>query len=216
MAGKAVIFDLDGTLADSLKVVYDSISHGLAEQGIHISKDEVRELVRCVAQDEMPRRWPGSDVPRFARAYFAYFKANLHSTRLFDGAAELLADLRRDGVKTALFTKKMRAEADAAIAHYGITFGTIVALEDVRRHKPDKEPVEKALAALGVRAKDAIIVGDMMEDIAAGRAAGVRTIGVTFGHCTEAELKSAGADEIAADYKKLRAALTKSGFLTGR
>ena len=79
----------------------------------------------------------------------------------------------------------------------------VVGANDVQRHKPHPEPVQKILAALQMKPEVALVVGDASYDILMGAAAGCRTCGVTYGNQSAADLRAAGADFLIDDFSKL-------------
>ena len=79
----------------------------------------------------------------------------------------------------------------------------VVSANDVQRHKPHPEPVEKILAALHVKSEETLVVGDASYDILMGRAAGCRTCGVTYGNQSATDLKNAGADYLVDDFAEV-------------
>jgi beta-phosphoglucomutase-like phosphatase (HAD superfamily) len=103
--------------------------------------------------------------------------------RAMPGAADLLATLRHDGVRVAAVTNRSRQSSLASLDRVGLLreLATVVSSEDVLHQKPHPEPVWLALARLGVQAALAVMVGDTVADVEAGRSAGSRTIGIAAG-----------------------------------
>jgi len=179
-----VLFDLDGTLIDSGAMILASFRHAtrtvlareipdeqllatvggsnLLEQMRLLDADRVEELVRCYREHNEP----------------------LHSDlQACSGIEAVLAALRARGRTLGIVTAKRRATVELAfavlpIAHY---FTVVVGAEDTQRHKPNPEPVLRALEQLGAASDDAAYVGDSPFDIRAGKAAGVFTVAVTWG-----------------------------------
>ena len=117
------------------------------------------------------------------------------------GAGRLLADLRERDVKVGAVTSKTRERmtCDEQVCGLSDSFDVVITGDDVTRGKPEPEGVVAALRALGVAPADAWMVGDGPVDVRAGRAAGVRTIGITHGLHSSAELEEAGPDHLVTD-----------------
>ena len=104
------------------------------------------------------------------------------------GAGDLLAALRQRGARLAAVTNRSRQSSLASLDRVGLlaSIETVVSSEDVARQKPDPEPVRLALGRLDVAPAHAVMVGDTVADVEAGRAAGARTIGLAAGFGGEA------------------------------
>jgi len=130
------------------------------------------------------------------------------------GMQELLLALRAEGVRIGLATAKRRATIEIAFRYLpqleGL-FDTIVSSDDTERHKPDPAPLLLALERLGAEAGDGAYVGDSPFDVEAARAAGLRSIAVTWGGIHDRErLGAVGPDAIASTTLELLAALEVS------
>ena len=161
MALKLVIFDLDGTLLEAM-LDFNAIR---AEIGLPPA------IPILEAMDAM------SDADRArARAVLDRHEAAVaEQSRPMPGARELLAHLRKRGIRTAILTRNSRASVDLAIRRHGLAFDASVA-RDEHRPKPSPDGVHYLMAACGADADETIVVGDYRFDIEAGRSAGVRTI----------------------------------------
>ncbi len=127
------------------------------------------------------------------------------TVRLFPHVPETLEALHGQGLQLAICSSRGRPTLerfvhDFRLEHY---VGMVVSANDVERHKPHPEPVQKILAALGVAPTEAVVVGDASYDILMGRAAGCRTVGVTYGNQSADELGAAGADWLIDDFAAL-------------
>ncbi|MDB4878827.1 MAG: HAD-superfamily hydrolase subfamily [Gemmatimonadetes bacterium] len=208
----ALLFDLDGTLIDSIELILSSARHAFVGfDGRAPSDDEWRAgigrplltMFRQFTDDE-------AVVEQLTTRYRTYQMA--HHDRLvraYEGIVPLLAELDALRHPMALVTSKVDWLAERALQHVGLrdAIPVIVGCDSCTRHKPHPEPVERALALLDARADDALFVGDSPHDVEAGRAAGVHTIGVTWGAFTHEELEAAGADVVVSDVPALRAAI---------
>jgi pyrophosphatase PpaX len=116
----------------------------------------------------------------------------------YDGVVDVLRSLHDAGHPMALVTSKADWLAKRALVHVGLDdlFPVVVGCDSCTRHKPHPEPVERALEALGVSPAEALFIGDSSHDVEAGRAAGVHTVGVTWGAFTREEMEASGADVV--------------------
>ena len=208
----ALLFDLDGTLVESIELIVRSARHAFTGfEGRAPSDDEWRAgigrplltMIREFAPDE-------AEVQRVAARYREYQLE--HHDRLvhaYDGIVPLITELADAGHPMALVTSKVDWLATHALAHVGLgsAIPVVVGCDSCTRHKPHPEPVERALALLETSAENALFVGDSPHDVEAGRAAGVHTIGVTWGAFTRAEMDASGADVVVDDVEGLGAAI---------
>ncbi len=146
------------------------------------------------------------DVDAMVATYRAY-NAEHHDELVsaFPGVRDSLEVLRRAGRKLGVVTSKTREGALRGLEHSGLGsfFDVVVAAKDAPRPKPAADPVLAALAVLGVAPDRATTVGDALPDLAAGRAAGTRTVGVLWGACDRATLAAAAPDLLLEDPREL-------------
>lgn len=195
----ALLFDLDGTLIDSIELIMSSMRHAFDGYPARVpTDDEWRALIGRPLVDsfrEFVREEP--EVERLINRYREY--QLLHHDRLvrpYDGVVAAIRGFAAAGHPMALVTSKADWLAKRALVHVQLdeAIPVVVGCDSSTRHKPDPEPVELALTLLRSTPRDAMFVGDSPFDIQAGRAAGVYTIGVTWGACSRAEMARADAD----------------------
>jgi pyrophosphatase PpaX len=192
MLPRVVLFDLDGTLIDSIPLILSSMK--AAFEG-HPRPPPVAEWVALIGTplDAMIRRWAvdEADVERLKERYkvhqWAHHDAMVHA---FPGVPEVLDLLSARGVRMAVVTSKLEPSARRSLDFLGLTrhFELVVGLEATGRHKPDPAPVLHALERLGARPDDAVFVGDSPHDVLAGNAAGVATVATLWGPFSREEL----------------------------
>ena len=207
-----LLFDLDGTLVDSIELILSSARHAFVGfDGRAPTDDEWRAGIGRPLET-MFRRY-GRDEDEVQRLLARYREHQLlHHDRLvraYDGIVPLLRALAARGHRLGLVTSKVEWLARRALAHVGLgeAFPVLVGCDSCTHHKPHPEPVERALALLGAPAAEALFVGDSPHDVEAGRAAGVHTIGVTWGAFTRGEMDAAGAGVVVEDVPALARAI---------
>jgi len=198
---RAILFDLDGTLVDSIELILTSAR--FAFQG-HVGKvptdDEWRAGIGRPLADAF-RDFVDDEVA-VARLVSRYrdFQMQHHDRllRAYDGVVDAIRAFARAGHPMALVTSKPDFLARRGLEIIGLedAIPVIVGCDTCTRHKPHPEPVERALALLGVAANDAIFVGDSPHDVTSGRAAGVFTVGVTWGAFSAEAMRESGADVV--------------------
>jgi pyrophosphatase PpaX len=188
-----VLFDLDGTLIDSIRLILDSYHHTLATHRLPARSD-----AHWLAGLGTPllvqfRDW--SDDPIRLEAMVAtYREYNIthHDARVapYPGVVEAVQAIRTAGFRTGLVTSKNRTGALRGLRRAGLeeAIELVIGADEVERPKPHPEPLLRALELLGEQPERAIYVGDSLHDMAAGRAAGMRTGAVLWGPFDRAHL----------------------------
>ena len=127
------------------------------------------------------------------------------TVRLFPHVLETITALHDRGLQLAICSSRGRPTLEGFVKTFRLEHyvSMVVSANDVERHKPHPEPVQKILAALGIAPGEAVVVGDASYDILMGRAAGCRTVGVTYGNQSAADLRAAGADHLIDDFADL-------------
>lgn len=210
MSAGPVLFDLDGTVIDTVELIRESHRH--AVRTVLERELDDRELVANVGRPllEQMRCFSAEHADEL---FAVYREWNLRHTadlvRDYPGMPELLADLTAAGRPLAIVTSKSGPVADLAFDVLPLRqyFATMVASEDTEHHKPDPAPVRLALERLGVDAEGAVMVGDSPFDLQSGLSAGARAIGVTWGFFDHDQLAGVGADAIVDSVEALRAEL---------
>lgn len=200
---RAVLYDFDGTLADTTELVMNCFRHTMST---HLG--EVPPMEEWLRGFGTPLE---VQMARFARhakeadAMIATYRdyQEEHAGRYlvpFPGAMETVDALRAAGLALAIVTSRHRESTLRAMDLCGLTrhFDLVVSPEDVTHPKPHPEPVEFALRKLGVRAAEALFVGDSPHDIAAGREAGTRTAGALWGPFPREALEEERPDHLLA------------------
>jgi len=196
---RTVLFDLDGTLIDSVRLILDSYHHTLASHGLPPRSDE--EWLRGVGTLFTTQFAEWRDARGTLEAMIAtYREYNLkHHDRMvtvYPGVVEAVRRIREAGARTGLVTSKNRLGAlrGLTLVRLETMMDVLVCADEVTNPKPHPEPVEKAVAMLGADPATTVYVGDSIHDMQSGRAAGVRTVAVLWGPFGRSHLEGAKPD----------------------
>ena len=195
----AVLFDLDGTLIDSIALILGSMRHAFAKCERVIPSDDEWLTGVGIPLRTMFQRYASEDVEidRLIAAYREHQLANHDSlVSCYDEVPQTLAALERAGHPLAVVTSKGDLLARRGLELVGIAahFETIVTCDSCTRHKPHPEPVLTALERLDYEPEEALFVGDSVHDIEAGNAAGVETVAALWGPFSREQLAVARPD----------------------
>jgi pyrophosphatase PpaX len=196
---QTVLFDLDGSLIDSIRLILDSYHHTLTQHNLPARSDE--EWLRGVGTPLHVQFSQWHDSPETLEAMIAtYREFNLkHHDRMvtvYPGVVEAVRQIKSSGIQTGLVTSKNRQGALRGLALVGLEalMDVMVCADEVSNPKPHPEPVEKAVALLGADPARTVYVGDSIHDMHSGRAAGVKTAAALWGPFGRSHLESAGPD----------------------
>jgi pyrophosphatase PpaX len=180
------LFDLDGTLIDSVRLILDSYHHTLAAHGLPARTDE--EWLQGVGTPLRSQFADWQHDPERLEALIAtYREYNLaHHDRMvtiYPGVLDAIREVKARGVKTGLVTSKNQQGALRGLRLVGLhgLIDVMVCADDVEHPKPHPEPVERAVRLLGADPGKAVYIGDSIHDMRSGRAAGVKTAAVLWG-----------------------------------
>ena len=207
---QAVLFDLDGTLLNTLQDLADATNAALAAFGLPADTvDEVRRFVGNGVRLLMERAVPGgAQHPQFEEilAYFKeYYAAHCRvNTAPYPGVLPMLETLQAAGVPVAVISNKFDgAVKQLAAAYFGPRVALAVGEKPGVRKKPAPDAVLHALDQLGVAPQRAVYIGDSDVDVATARNAGTDGIAVCWGFRSRQELEAAGAARIAQSPEEL-------------
>ena len=201
----AVLFDLDGTLADSFAAIHDALVPVLEAAGLpplplewvrrHVGRGAVA-LIRDAVEEGAPEERVRSVTNAFGVRYGEVF---LERTPPMPGARAVVETVAaRTGHRVAVVSNKFSYLSRQWLEHWGFApfVGTVVGPDTYGVTKPDPATVEPVLAGFGVAARDALLVGDMTVDVALGRAAGVPVVAVAGGGSAAEDLAAADPEAV--------------------
>ncbi|MBC9956408.1 HAD family hydrolase [Yimella sp. cx-51] len=209
-----VLFDFDGTLADTIPLIVESYHHTLRASALPpVDEVEVRSWIGRPLQPVFEERYPG----RGAELTATYRDWNLaHHDELIvrvDGMPQLLKQLVHKGVRVGVVSSKRRSTVEqglrvVALAEY---IDVLVGMDETTAHKPDPAPLLFAAEVLAVDPSQCVYVGDADVDVLAAKAAGMASIAVTWGAGTADVLQSLEPDALVRDVTELERVLLPSG-----
>jgi phosphoglycolate phosphatase len=192
----AVLFDLDGTLLDTVGDIALALNRVLSDYGLtSLPVEDVRRMIGRGAPMLIERALAAlgrtvdaatqtAMVERFFHYYGELEELNEDDARPFPGAAEAIRAVHRAGLRTAVVTNKQHRFADALLRRRALSewVDAVIGGDTCARRKPDPEPLLFACESLKVPASAALMVGDSINDVQAARAAGIPVVCVSYGY----------------------------------
>jgi HAD superfamily hydrolase (TIGR01549 family) len=217
---RALIFDLDGTLIDTVYAHVFAWQRALAEAGLPIEGWRIHRRIgmsgglftRALAR-ELGRPLNDDEIDAIQRRHGELYRELLPERRPLPGAVELLRHLGEMGVPYGIATSGRRPEIDASLDALGIGAEvTVVDRGEVMRAKPEPDLFLACQERMGVEIRDCTVVGDAVWDLLAARRAGMLSVGLLSGGYGEDELAQAGAFRVYRDPEELDASLDELGI----
>lgn len=209
----AVLFDLDGTLLDTIHDLGACVNDVMRRFGY--PEREVEEYIplvghgaRNLIQVSLPAGTPEDQITEVWKAYVAHYREHCtRFTRYYDGVREFLAFLSARGIALGLITNKSQPTAERIMAHYfpETQFAILWGNNGQRPLKPSPESAKLACETLGVTPAEVMFVGDGDTDMEFASKAGFFACGVTWGYRSRQTLLDYGADVLVDSYAELRA-----------
>lgn len=210
---QAVVFDFDGTLADSYAAIAASVNHVRGLHGLEpLPLDEVKRHVGRGAEYLLTHTVPAGQLADNLSEYRAHHPSvMLPLTHFLPGVAELLPALHQSGRKIGLCSNKNREFSSKLLAYLKVAdcFDAVLGPEDVARPKPAPDMLLAAIQRLGIPAAQVLYVGDMTVDVETARAAGVSVWCVATGSQERRLLEEAKPDRLMADMREMLAELKR-------
>ena len=212
-----VIFDLDGTLLDTIDDLGTAVNHALSQGGwpLH-TMQEYRGMVGHGVRNLVTRALPESLredealIDTALAAFKAYYTSHIDvHTRPYEGVVELIHDLRKAGTMVAVASNKFQSGTETLVSGFfaDVDFLAVLGNADGAPLKPDAAIVRSIIVRSGLDAPSAVMVGDSGTDMKTAANGGIPSVGVTWGFRPEEDIRAAGADVIARSVEELRSAL---------
>lgn len=207
---RAVLFDWDGTVADTRPGIFNSVRYAIGQYGIADKPDdELRYFIGPPLYDGFEHVFGVS--PELANeltdTYRVYYRdKGIFECNVYDGVGDLLRELHDAGVKTAVVSSKPKEFLDRLVEHFGLAehLDAVVG-PAMDNHNSNKTVlVNQALKELMLLPSTVAMIGDRHFDMEGAKAAGVNAVGVLYGYGTEEELCAAGADAVCEQVADLR------------
>ncbi|MCI8335883.1 MAG: HAD-IA family hydrolase [Peptococcaceae bacterium] len=191
MSFQTVLFDLDGTLIDSLPLIIECSRLAGAEIGLPWDEEHIRSMIG-IPLIETGEILLGKGQGEFYRSIYLKYFHQLHDEKIkiFPDILPMLKTLKQQQITMAVVTSKIHDSAMMSLSETGIEdyFSVIITASEPCSHKPSPEPALLALERLGKPADHALFVGDSPYDIQCGKGAALATCGVTWGMATKDQL----------------------------
>jgi len=188
---KAILFDLDGTIINSKISDTTSFQSIINENlGISISDNQMKGFFGTPTKTLLSKFVVESEIETLYQHWLIEKEKNSGLVQIFPGVLDSIQHVRNIGIKTAIVTSQFEAESALTREHFNLTnyFDAWITSDHSKMHKPDPEPVYIALEKLGVNPDHAIMVGDTLNDIDAGKSAGTLTAAALWGAGDEGTL----------------------------
>jgi HAD superfamily hydrolase (TIGR01549 family) len=217
----ALIFDLDGTLVDTVYAHVFAWQLALEDAGLTIDGWRIHRRIgmsgglftRAVGR-ELGRPLTEEEIEWIQKRHGEHFRRLLPLRHPFPGAVELLAELRTSGIAHGIATSGRRPEIDASLEVLGVlTNMVVVERGDVVRAKPEPDLFLACAERLATPGRECFVVGDAVWDLLAARRAGMLRVGLLSGGYGEEELERAGAFRVYRDIGQLHESLDELGIV---
>jgi pyrophosphatase PpaX len=179
-----VLFDLDGTVIDSGAIILASMRHAAREVlGVEVPDEQLMAAVGGPGLEAQMQALSPDRADELVTVYRAHNEPLHDELVCCAGMDEVLVQLKDEGRRLGIVTAKRRQTVELAFARIPIEhlFETVVGGDETKKHKPDPEPLLLALDRLGAAPDEAVYVGDAPFDVKAAKAAGLYSVGVSWG-----------------------------------
>lgn len=204
------IFDLDGTILDTLLDLANAVNFSMRSKGFpERTVDEVRSFIgngiKVLIKRAVPQETSEKDYAEALEIFTKYYIEHIADyTKPYDGIIDVINELKSKGCKTAVVSNKAHFAAQAVVKDFfGDIFDVVVGKMDEFPSKPEPDSLLYTIKNLGVKAEDCIYIGDSDVDVLTAHNAGLPCIGVTWGNRDEDVLLASGAEYIAHTPKEI-------------
>jgi len=203
---KGIIFDVDGTLTYTNRLIFDSFNH-VTEKYLNIKySDEQIISFFGPTEDVILKELFSTNYQQARTDYYHYYQQNHSIAQMYDGIETLLIDLKKNDVLLSIYTGKGRTSALITLDELGIKdfFDLIVSGDDVEKHKPSPEGITMFLKKFNLNPAEVLMVGDAPSDIVAANDAEVEIASVIWDSYSETEVRKLNAKNIFSTVDELR------------
>lgn len=209
---KAVIFDLDGTLINSIGDLAAACNYGLEKCGFPTHEVEEYKMfvgdgrLKLIERILAPEIRNEENINKLLKLFDDYYSDHMFdNTKTYDGVIELIDYLHKKDIKCAVVSNKPHEFATQIVSDFlGKRFEVVFGHRKDTKTKPDPYSVNEVIKKLDISKDECLYVGDSNVDIITARNAGVKSVGVLWGFRSEEELRGEGADFIANDMEELK------------
>lgn len=206
---KAVIFDIDGTLLDTKEFIFQAFEHVFQMFKLtHLSRKDIDSIVGKPLEECYKIFAPHLDNQRLCDEHWAFQENNMALVEPFKNTVKTLRELKSQGIKIAVVSTRRRAVSQS-LEQTGIIeyLDCIIGGDDVKQFKPHPEGIHKALQAFDIPPAQAMMVGDTVVDIQAGKNASTSTAAALYGFGSKESLEAAKPDYMLNDVLELLAVI---------
>jgi HAD superfamily hydrolase (TIGR01549 family) len=202
-------FDLDGTLVDSGKTIYQAAAASLNKLNIHyrIPEKEFRQMIGMHFIDIFDMlKIRVEDFEEFISVYKSLYFNFINLSVLYPGVNEVFSFLRNNGLKISVLTTKAQDQAERIVHHFKLAdkINYVMGRRNGIAHKPSAEPLLKICEALNVHPEETMIIGDTELDIQCGKNAKAKTCAVLYGYRTEEQIEKEKPDFLISGLNELK------------
>ena len=192
------LFDMDGTLIDSSAAILSSVKEAARITGLRVPADkEIKEIIYLPSLISFKILYPDRDPAKFDSVFLSLMRGKFKNMIEEIPKAKMTLELIREkGIKIGIVTTKDKLSAEESIRSFQFPYDVLLTAEDTERTRPDPEPLLNAIELLRSTPPQTIYCGDTPQDIIQGKRAGVKTIGLTTGLHSKAELEKEKPDFI--------------------
>ena len=186
----AFIFDLDGTIHDSVPTIVGVLKKVYEHFGKEITEEEIKSYIGVPLAETSDHFLGPGHSEKFVQTYMSLYESKNAKLKPFVGADHMLAAVKAAGAKLAIATAKRRKMTIDTLTEIGLLeyFDFIVDSESTTLHKPHPEPAFLAMEKLGATKEESYFIGDSVHDLMCGRNAGIKAVAVTWGAGTKEAL----------------------------
>ena len=201
-----IIFDVDGTLTSTNELIFESFRY-ISQKYFNknLTNEEIMSLFGPT-EDVILKEWSGDKFEIVKDDYYNFYSNNHHMADLYPGIREILSFIKSKNILLSIFTGKGREAATITLKKLEVFefFDLIISGDDVVKHKPSAEGINKFLEKFGLKKERVLMIGDSPSDVKAARSAGVKIASVIWDSYVKDEVLHLGSDYIFREVSELK------------